>query len=204
MKRRTTSISILAAAILALGLPALVAAQGSYDPWGRNRDDDYYRRDRNRDYGRYGRYDERYLRDSVHRLDRLAKDFERDLDRDMDHSREDGTRHEDRVNNEARDFRNAVANLKSRLGNGRDLNRSVNQAQRVLQEANRTERVARHHFDNPRLASEWSQIRQELRVISDAYGLSYNDNGGYYPNGNGRNNRNNQNRNNDWWRRIPF
>jgi hypothetical protein len=197
MKRRTTTISILAAAVLALCVPVFAAAQGTYDPWGRNRDDDY-RRDRN---SRNGRYDERYLRDSVHRLDRLAKDFERDLDRDLDHSREDGTRHEDRVNNEARDFRTAVANLKSRLGNGRDLNRSVDQAQRVLQEANRTERVARHHFDNSRLASEWSQIQQELRIISDAYGIGYNNNGGY---GNGRNNRNNQNRNNDWWRRIPW
>ncbi|MEP6742657.1 MAG: hypothetical protein ABJB61_09175 [bacterium] len=203
MNRRTASISILGAAILALCLPALAAAQGTYDPWGRNRDDDYYRRDRNSDYGRYGRYDERYVRDSIQRLDRLAKDFERELDRDLDHSRENNSRHEDRINTEARDFRNAVGNLKSRFGNGRDLNRSINEAQRVLQEANRTERATRHHFDNGRLASDWSQIQQELRIISDAYGLGYN-NGGYYPNGNGRNNRNNQNRNNDWWRRIPW
>ncbi|HEX9421901.1 MAG TPA: hypothetical protein VF899_01565, partial [Pyrinomonadaceae bacterium] len=131
--------------------------------------------------------------------------------RDLDHSREDGTRHEDRVNNEARDFRNAVGNLKSRFGNGRELNRSVDEAQRVLQEANRTERVARHHFDNSRLASEWSQIRRELSVIADAYGIGnygrYNDDG-YYRNDRNddyrRNNPNNRNGNNDWWRRIPW
>lgn len=210
--RPTLRLSIFAAAILALCLPVLAAAQGTYDPWGRNPDyqrDRDYRRDRNRDddyYGRNGRYDERYLRDSIQRLDRLAKDFEKDLDRDLDRSREDGTRHEDRVNNEARDFRNAVGNLKSRFSNGRDLNRSRNEAQRVLQEASRTERVTRHHFENTRLASEWSQIQQELRVISDAYGLGYGgyNNGGYYPNGrNNPNNQNNRNRNNnDWWRRI--
>ncbi|MFN2516457.1 MAG: hypothetical protein ABR556_09600 [Pyrinomonadaceae bacterium] len=215
--RRTLRLSIFAAAILALCLPALAAAQGTYDPWGRNPDyqrDRDYRRDRNRDddyYGRNGRYDERYLRNSIHRLDRLAKDFEKDLDRDLDRSREDGTRHEDRVNNEARDFRNAVGNLKSRFGNGRDLNRSINEAQRVLQEARRTERVTRHHFDNPRLASEWSQIQQELRVISDAYRLGYGGNyGGYFPNNRRnddyrRNNPNNRNQNNnDWRRRIPW
>jgi len=206
--RRTLSFSIFAAAILALCLPVLAAAQGGYGypDYGRNRNDDYRRN------GNYGRYDERYLKDSIHRLDRLAKNFERDLDRDLDHSREDGTNHEDRVNSEARDFRNAVGNLKSRLGNGRDLNRSSNEARRVLQEANRTERVARHHFDNSRLASEWSEIRRELQVISDAYGLSYGgyNNGGYYPNGrdddSGRydpNNNRNRN-NNDWWRRIPW
>jgi hypothetical protein len=207
-KQRTLSVSIFGAAILALCLPVLAAAQGSYGypDYGRNRDDDYYGRNRNRNYGRY---DDRYLKDSIQRLDRLAKDFERDLDRDLDHSRENGSRHEDRVNNEARDFRDAVSNLKSRFGNGRDLSRSSNEAQRVLQEANRTERVARHHFDNSRLASEWSQIQQELNVIADAYGLGYGgyNNGGYYPNNypnNGRNNRNQRNNNNDWWRRLPF
>ena len=182
--------SILAAALLAFSLPVLAAAQGTYDPWGRNRD---------RNDGRYGRYDERYLRDAVHRLDRLAKDFERDLDRDLDRSHEDGTRHEDRLNHEARDFRDAVSNLKSSIGNGRDLNRSRDELQRVLREADRTERVARHHFDNRRLASEWSQIRQELRVISDAYG--YRTNGRY-----GRDDdiyRRNPNSNDPWYRRIP-
>ncbi len=209
--RRTLSFSIFAAAVLALCLPVLAAAQGGYGypDYGRNRDDDNYRRDRN---GNYGRYDERYLRDSINRLDRLAKDFQRELDRDLDHSRENGSRHEDRVNNEGRDFRNAVSALKSRFGNGRDLNRSINEAQRVLQEANRTERATQHHFDNSRLASEWSQIQDELQVIADAYGIGYrggyNNNGGYYPNDRNddyrRNNPNNRNRNNDWWRRIPW
>jgi hypothetical protein len=200
INRRTLSFSNFAAAILALCLPVLAAAQGSYDPWGRNRDDDYYRRNRN---GNYGRYDERYLRDSINRLDRLAKDFQRELDRDLDHSRENGTRHEDRVNNEGRDFRRAVADLKSNF-NSRDLNRSYDEARRVLQEASRTERATQHHFDNPRLASDWSQIEGELQVIADAYGINYRgyNNGGYYPNG--RNYPNNGNRNNDWWRRIPW
>lgn len=204
--RRTLTFSIFAAAILALCLPMLAAAQGGYGypDYGRNRDDDY-RHDRN------GRYDDRYLRDAIHRLDRLAKDFQRDLDRELDRSHEDGTRHEDRLNNEARDFRDAVSNLKSRFGNGRDIYRSSNEAQRVLQEADRTERVARHHFGNRRLASEWSQIQQELRVISDSYDLGYGGykNGGYYPNGRNddyrRNDRNrNRTNNNDWWRRIPW
>ena len=214
--RRTWKFSILAAAVLALALPALAVAQGSYDPWGRNddyrrnRDDDYSRGDRNRDYGSY---DERYLKDSIKRLDSLAKDFQRELDRDLDRGRENGTRHEDRVNTEARDFRNAVSNLQSRF-NSRDLYRSSDEAQNVLREADRTERATRHHSDNYRLASTWSQIQQELNVIADAYGLRYrggNNNGGYYPNDRndrnddyGRNDRNNRNRNNDWWRRIPW
>ena len=198
--RRTLSFSIFAAAILALCLPVLAAAQGGYGypDYGRNRN------------GNYGRYDERYLKDSIQRLDRLAKDFERDLDRALDNSRVNGTRQEDRINAQGHDFRRAVSSLKSSFGNGRDLNRSRDEAQRVLQEARQFDRIGRSRAVDNRVASEWSQIQQELSIISDAYGLGYYNNGGYNPNGRNDDYRrnipnNNRNRNNnDWWRRIPW
>ena len=202
--RRTLSFSIFAAAILALCLPILAAAQGGYGypDYGRNRNDPYYGQNRN---GNYGRYDERYVKDSIQRLDRLAKDFERDLDRALDNSRVNGTQREDRINAQGHDFRRAVSDLKSRFGNGRDLNRSRNEAQRVLQEAQQFDRIGRSRTMDNRVASEWSQIQQELRVISDAYGLGYGyNNGGYYPNGRNDRNRNRTNNNNDWWRRLPL
>src|SRR5512138_2812788 len=120
--QRTLKFSIFAAAALALCLPIVAAAQ-----WGGYPDDRYPSRN-----GGYGRYDDRYVKDSVKRLDRLSKDFERDMDRALDRSRVDGTRREDQINSMVHDFRRAVGDLKSRVGNGRDLNRSVNEAQRVL------------------------------------------------------------------------
>lgn len=190
--RHTLKFSIFAAAILALALPAAASAQ-----YGRYPDD-------NRGYGRY---DDRGLKDSVNRLDRLAKDFERDIDRALDRSRANGSSREDQINNQVHQFRDAVGDLKSRVGNGRDLNRSANEARRVLQEADDLDRFARRGFDG-RTASQWSQIQQELRYISNVYGYGY---GGYgrdrdddwRRDRNDRNDRNN-NRNNDWWRRIPF
>ena len=191
--RHTLKFSLFAAAILALCLPVAAAAQ-----WGGRYPQDRYPDDRG-----YGRYDDRGLRDSVHRLDRLAKDFERDMDRALDHSRANGSRREDDINNRVHQFRDAVGDLKSRVGNGRDLNRSANEARRVLQEADDLDRFSRRGFDG-RTASEWSQIQQELRYISSVYGFGY---GGYGRDDdwrrNDRNDRNN-NRNNDWWRRIPF
>lgn len=198
INRRTLSVSIFAAAILALCLPALAAAQYGYPDNGRNRND-------NR------RYDERYLKDSINRLDRLSKDFEKELDRALDHSRVDGTQREDRINAQGHDFRRAVGSLKSNFGNGRDLNRSRDEAQRVLQEARQFDRSGRGRGVDGRVQSQWSQIQRELQIISDAYGLNYNNNGGYNPNDRNnrnddwrRNNPNNGNRNNDWWRRIPL
>src|SRR5262245_39204921 len=114
--RHTLKFSIFAAAILALCLPAVAAAQ-----WGRY-PQDRYPQDRYPDNRGYGRYDDRGLRDSVHRLDRLTKDFERDVDRALDRSRANGSSREDRINDQVHQFRNAVGDLKSRVGNGRDLN----------------------------------------------------------------------------------
>ena len=199
VNRHTLKFSIFAAALLALCLPAVAMAQ-----WGRYPDN---RDNRDRDYGRY---DDRYLRDSVHRLDRLAKDFERDMDRALDRSRVNGSRREDSINNVVHDFRRAVGDLKSRVGNGRDLNRSSNEANRVLQLADVVERQARPRWSDSRLSSEWSQIRRELRTIEDVYGF-----GGRYDRRDDIYDRNRRNRddiyrrdddrrNSDWWRRIPF
>src|SRR5215510_16211713 len=165
--QHTLKFSLLAAAILALSLPVAAAAQ-----WGRYPDNRY---PDNRYPDNRG-YDDRGLRDSVHRLDRLAKDFERDVDRALDHSRANGSNREDQINNRVHQFRNAVGDLKSRVGNGRDLNRSSNEARRVLQEADDIDRFARRGLDG-RTASEWSQIQQELRYISNVYGFGYG--GGY-------------------------
>src|SRR5689334_15075757 len=105
--RNTLKFSILAAAMLLLSLPAIASAQ-----WGR------YPQDRYPDDRGYGRYDDRGLRDSVQRLDRLSKDFERDMDRALDRSRVNGSRQEDRINDQVHQFRDAVGHLKSRVGNG--------------------------------------------------------------------------------------
>jgi hypothetical protein len=179
--------SLMVAALLALALPLMAAAQGRYPDYGYP------------DYGR-GRYDDRELRDSIKRLDNLSKDFKRDLDRALDRSRTDGTRREDRINQEANEFRNAVGNLKSRF-NSRDLNRSRNEAARVLQEAQQLERIARPRWFDGRLSSQWSQIRRELNVIERAYGIYGYDN-------RGRRNDDDWNRgrgnNSPWWQQIPF
>src|SRR6202171_990216 len=210
--RRRFSYSILAGTILALCLPVLAPAQGTYDPYSRNRDygrDGDYRRDRGYDDG-YGRYGDRYLRDSIRRLDRLSSIFDRDLDRELDSSDENGTRHEDHLNADAKQFRRAVVDLKNSF-NERNLDSSADEAHRVLDAASHLEDVSSHHFDNDRLISEWSQISQELSVISDAYGIEGANHGESNRNRRRSNDdyrRNddyrNRNRNNDWLRRIPW
>jgi Rad3-related DNA helicase len=190
--RHTLKFSIFAAGVLALCLPIIAAAQWGGYPDNRYPDNSYPSRSRDN-----GHNDDRYLRDSVQQLDRLAKDFESDMDRALDHSRVDGTRREDEINSVVHDFRRAVGNLKSRVGNGRDLDRSMNEAERVLQLADQVDRYGARRLDS-RTSSEWSQIQSELRTISDVYGLNYRGDYNRGRNGNGNN------RTNYWLRRIPF
>jgi hypothetical protein len=181
--RRRIIPSILAAALVALCLPILASAQGSYDPWNRNRDygrDRDYRRN-NGNYGRYG-YDNRGLRDSIRRVKDRSDDFRDHLDSALDRSRYDDTRREDRINNIAREFEQAADRLKDRFDDGRDLNRSAGEAHRLLQIASRIDQfMSRNRLDG-RVVSDWAQIRQDLRVIANAYGYNGGYNGGYYGN----------------------
>ena len=186
MKTQLIKFGLLAG-LLALFVPTAASAQYRNDQWGRPD----YRRDR----------DNRYVRDSIQRLDRLAKDFEKEVDRNLDHDRRvNGSRREDQINREAHDFRNAVGNLKSAFGNGRDMGRSSDEAQRVLRQANVVERMLPRQFASSRLSSLWSQIRNELNVISDAYGYR----GSIYGNDDYGRGRRQDNRNNvPWWQRLP-
>ena len=200
INRRTLS-TVIAAALIAFCLPILAAAQQG--TWGRpdyQRDRDYRR---NRDNRSYGRYDRQTVRNSVNRLRDLSNRLRNDVDRALDHSRVDGTRREDRINDMARDFQRAASDLKDRFNDGRDINRSQNEARRVLDLASRMDRVINRGrvYDN-RVASDWAQIRQELNVIANVYGYNGNyGNDGYY--GRDRDDRN-RNNNDGWWRRLPF
>lgn len=171
--RRRLIMNVVAAALIALFLPALAAAQGNYDPWGRDRRDSR----RNDDNGRYGyRYDTRALRDAARRLDDRSRDFQRHLDSALDRSRIDGTRREDRINEIASEFRSAASALRNSVGDGRNINRSSDEARRVLQLGSRIDQFIVRQRLNSRAESDWFQIRQDLRVIADIFGF----NGGGY------------------------
>lgn len=225
MNRRTTLLTITAAIIFAFCLPGLAAAQSNDPWWGRDTrndrrsssSDDYP--DDNRDYGRgrnnrnnrnggYDRYDSRSLRDAVRRVKDLSHTFQNDVDRNLDHSRIDGTRGEDHVNDDTREFRRAADRLDSRISDGRDLNRSSNEAQQLLGAAEHVNEMLSHFRADSRVNSDWREINQSLRFIADAYGLSYDGyNGRYNRNDNYDprypDNRNRRTNNDDWRRRIP-
>lgn len=217
MNRRTNILSAFAALLFTLSLSSAASAQYRNDQ-DRRHDDDYYGRDDRRNDSRnnngYGRYDEREVRDVAQRLKDRARRLESDVDRFLDNSRVNGTRREDHVNADVQEFRRAADNFKSRVGSGRDVNRSVNEARQLISAGDHVdEMLARLRVDS-RTYADWREVQQDLRFVADIYNLRYDggyNNGGYgndrrggydprYPDD--RNNRR-TNTNDGWWRRIP-
>lgn len=189
-KRRFTVLTFAAVALATFLAPASASAQSVWDrirdraEQERNRDDDNNRRNRRDDdrYGRNGRmsdYDRRQIRDLARRIDDRSRDLQRDIDSMLDHSRINGSNREDRINDEARDLRSAASRFRSVAGDSNDLYRSRDEASRLLQQASQIGRVINRTRMDSRTASDWNQLRSDLRAVANIYGLRFNDNGGY-------------------------
>jgi hypothetical protein len=191
LKRRFTVLTFAAVALAAFIAPASASAQSIWDrirdraeqerqrddDWGRNR-----RRDDDGRYGRYGRmndYERRQLRDLARRIDDRSGDLQRDVDRLLDNSRINGSNREDRINNEARDLRRAASRFRGVAGDNDRLDRSRDEARELLNEASRFSRMLGRIRLDGRTASDWNQLRSDLRRVADIYNLRFNDDRGY-------------------------
>jgi hypothetical protein len=196
INRRFTLLTFAALMLGAFLSPASASAQSIWERMRdrareeqqrQNRDDDY-RRDRRRDddygRGRSGRISDserRRLRDLARRIDSRSRDLQRDVDRLLDNSRVDGTRREDRINNDLQNFRNAASRFRDTAGDSNDLNRSADEARQLLNLSSRVSNYLRRLRLDSRTANDWAQIRNDLRTVSDIYGFRFRDfdGGGY-------------------------
>ncbi|MCA1592968.1 MAG: hypothetical protein LC754_10020 [Acidobacteria bacterium] len=210
--RRSTILTFALAALAFLLLPVVASAQDNRPVWEEirdraQRDGDYgrdrdHRHDDDRDNGNHrpGRisdYDRRVLRDVARRIKDRSRGFQRNLDRLLDDSRYDGTRREDHINGDVRNFRQAAERFESRAGDSNDLNRSAGEARELIETASHVGRyVSRVRLDS-RTRSDWSQIRSDLRTVADIYGFRMSD----LDNGYGNDGYNRRGRNDDDYRR---
>ena len=186
MKRFTQIASIFALALVVLALPSIASAQY------RDRDDDNY--GRNDDNYRNSRYN-RNIQGTVQSLRNRARNFERRIDRvdDRNDRNDRYGRNNNRYDNleELSDrFARATDDLADAYGRGRNMNNSRDEARRVLDIGSQIENVLYRSRSNRNATGEWNQISRDLRIISDAYGLNYNNG--------------NRNGSGDWRSRVPF
>src|SRR5215204_3802446 len=161
MNRYKSLFAVFAFSLLVLTLPSIASAQ-----WGgnnRRNDDDYYGRNN------------RNLNSTIRNLKNRSRSFERRIDRELDRSRINGSNREDRINEIAADFARAADDLEDRYDDRGDYNRSENEARRVLQLGAQLDRALGRGRLTSNIQGDWSRIRQDLRVLANAYGGNYND-----------------------------
>jgi hypothetical protein len=205
MNRLRNLIALFAFSLLILALPNFASAQ-----WNtrNNRNDDYYGNNNNRN-------NNRNLQGTIRSLKNHSSQLERRIDRELDRSRYDGKRREDRILQIARDFQNATEQLDNAYDNRSDYSNSQDEARRVLQLGSQLERVLSRSQVN--VGSDWNRIGQDLNVLANAYNYNNNrnnrrsgNNDGYYDDDDDYNRNNRTNRrttttnNRDWRRAIPF
>jgi hypothetical protein len=173
----------------------MASAQGRFDPWLSYVAIDSRDSRREADY----RYQQRFLRDTIKRVKNHSDDFQSHLDRALDHSRLDDSQREDRINDTAKEFRQAAVTLDNRFDAGRNLNRSASEARRLLQVGSRIDRLmGRNRFD-VQAEADWVRIRQDLKAIANAYGFNWADfDDRYYQRDDNRRDRNDRRNNYPW------
>ncbi len=192
-------IALFAFSLMILALPSIASAQrrdnnrnNNDDDYGNNRNnnDDDYTNNRN---NRNNRYD-RNLESTIKNLKNLSKQFERQVDRELDRSRADGTRREDKINDLAGRFTDAAKDLDKAYDNRRDYNRSADEARRVLALGSQLDRAVSRGRIGRNLQNSWNNIERNLRVLARAY--NYSNNNRDYDDDDDNGNRRGNNRNN--------
>lgn len=189
MTRSRILISVAAFSLAVLCLPAIASAQygnGNYGGYG------------NGGYGNNGRYGNggSYggdMRSVVKNLKNKSKDFQRQVDRDLDNSRYNGSRREDEINNLAQQFRNAV----NRLDNNGRSNNNDYRMQEVFNLASQIDRSIGRRGLSYNSQNIWQGIRYDLQQLGQYNGGGYNNNRYPRTNNGGWNNGNRP----SWW---PF
>ena len=151
MRRINFFITISAFSLLMLCLTGVASAQ--YDPYSRNGGYN------NGAYGNGSYRVNRDMRSVVGDLKRRAGQFQREIDQELDHSRYNGTRREDQVNQLAREFKNAANRLNSNVYSDQgDLDR-------VLELGFQIDRTMGRGRVGYRAQGVWSGIRADLDLL---------------------------------------
>jgi hypothetical protein len=161
MKNNILIRILLAAALLIVAAPVIATAQiyQRYDPYRQG-------------YDRSSRQD---VRDAINRLDRAGARLQADVNSGQQRRVLGGILSFRTVDNDAvyqvRDFRNAVRDLRAAARGGFDLNGSIDEARAVVARGVELDRYLRLRTGRADVDADLAQIRSDLHVIAEAYGL---------------------------------
>ena len=106
----------------------------------------------------------------LRRIEKQADRFRSSIDSALDHSRLDGTRREDNLNEFVKDFDKEVKRLHDRFADHKSVAADV---QSVMDRAARIDEFMAHNRLNGKAQDEWSRLRANLDELSQAYSVDW-------------------------------
>lgn len=163
MKFNLLTKALITVALLILAVPLGASAQVYRD------------RDRYNNRDQYDRTNQRDVRDAITRLERSSARLENDLNFTS------GRRvlgivqlrtTDSNAITQVQDFRRTVRELRNSSNDGRALNRSADEAQRVLYRGVQLDRYLRLRTGSTNVDEDLSELRSNLHTLADAYSLT--------------------------------
>src|SRR4051794_31056030 len=111
------------------------------------------------------------LKQLIARLEQHTDQFRKSLDGSLDHSRLDGSRAEDRINDFVKAFEEATDHLKDRFDDNQSASATV---QEVLDRAARIDRFMVNHRLSGRVSDDWMRVRADLDELASTYSVAWN------------------------------
>ena len=125
-----------------------------------------------------GRYN-RNLTGTIRNLKNNARRFEDRLDNLNGRDRWGRRSSSGNLENLSDRFKNAVDRLDDEYDNGRDFNRSYDEARNVIALGEQLDREISRSRLSSSLRSDWNRIKADLRILADAYNIRYNGRNGF-------------------------
>jgi hypothetical protein len=107
----------------------------------------------------------------IRRVENRTDSFVRLFDNSLDHSRLDGTRREDRLNERARALEQATNELRRRFDRTESYYDTRPEVNRCLNLATEIDKVMRRRMGG-NTEEQWRMVRAELNALADVYGLA--------------------------------
>jgi len=123
-----------------------------------------------------GRYRGRiYTKSDVERIIKRVEDrsdsFKNFVDKSLDRSALDGTRREDNINEQVKQFEKALDELRSEFNRHDRWLETRRHVERVMSEAEDVNAIVRRHVLRPAIEREWAFLRADINRLAGVYDL---------------------------------
>lgn len=120
---------------------------------------------------RWGNTNKRAVENLIKRVENRTDNFKDQVDRALDHSRLDGSRREDNINELAKRFESATDELRREFDRSDSLRENRDEVQRMVSAASNVNRALRRSRLGNGVQNSWRILRNEVNALARVYGV---------------------------------